>query len=293
MKSAAHTFVAKGSADVKQTVLVGLLGSGIAASRTPAMHEREGREQGFTYIYRLLDLDKFDARNKELSTILSLAQCFGFSGLNVTYPCKQAVIPLLDELSPEAKVLNAVNTIVFSSGRSIGHNTDCSGFSEAFRRNLADAPREHVVQFGAGGAGAAVGYALLSLGTSRLSIVDVDGARSEHLAATLCKLFGPGRARAGNPGDVTQAQGVVNTTPVGMSKYPGTPFDVRLLRAGHWVADIIYFPLETQLLSDAKARGCRTMGGGEMAVFQAVDAFRLFTGKTADPARMLRHFQQM
>jgi shikimate dehydrogenase len=92
---------------------------------------------------------------------------------------------------------------------------------------------------------------------------------------------------------VLAAQGIVNTTPVGMAKFPGTPFDVSLLQARQWAVDIIYFPMETELLRAARARGCRTMGGGGMAVFQAVDAFRLFTGKTADPDRMLRHFEQM
>ena len=293
MKNAAYQLFAERDSGESGTVLVGLLGSGIAASRTPAMHEREGKEHGLTYIYKLLDLDELGAHANDLSNLLSLARLFGFSGLNVTHPCKKAVIPLLDELSSEAKVLSAVNTVVFSHGKSIGHNTDWSGFSEAFRRNLADAPREHVVQFGAGGAGAAVGYALLSLGTNTLSVVDVDPARSQELSKTLCNAFGEGRAHVGTQADLANAQGVVNTTPMGTIKYPGTPFDIDLLCAEHWVADIVYFPLETELLRKAKARGCRTMGGGDMAVFQAVEAFRLFTGKAADVDRMMRHFEQM
>jgi shikimate dehydrogenase len=278
---------------VADKVLVGLLGSGIGASRTPAMHEREGKEHGLTYIYRLLDLDEFGPLASDLSQILTSARLFGFSGLNVTYPCKTTVVPFLDELSPEAQTLGAVNTIVFRHGRSIGHNTDCSGFAESFRRKLTDAPRERIVQFGAGGAGAAVAYALLTLGAGQISIVDLDAARAQQLARQLCETFGTGRAKAGSSVDLLTAQGVVNTTPVGMAKHPGAPFDVTLLQARQWISDIIYFPMETELLRAARARGCRTMGGGWMAVFQAVDAFRLFTGKTADPDRMLRHFEQM
>jgi shikimate dehydrogenase len=87
--------------------------------------------------------------------------------------------------------------------------------------------------------------------------------------------------------------GVVNTTPLGMAKYPGMPVPANLLRPDLWVADIVYFPLETELLHQARVRGCRTMSGGGMAVFQAVGAFRLFTELEADAERMLRHFEEM
>ena len=92
---------------------------------------------------------------------------------------------------------------------------------------------------------------------------------------------------------VAKANGVVNTTPVGMAKYPGMALPARLLRPALWVADIVYFPLETDLLRTARALGCRAMGGGGMAVFQAVGAFRLFTGIEPDPERMRLHFQSM
>jgi shikimate dehydrogenase len=92
---------------------------------------------------------------------------------------------------------------------------------------------------------------------------------------------------------VTAAAGIVNTTPLGMAKYPGMPVCAQLLRPELWVADIVYFPLETQLLREARARGCRVLAGGGMAVFQAAGAFRLFTGREPDAQRMLRHFQSM
>jgi shikimate dehydrogenase len=277
------------------SVLVGLVGAGIQASRTPSLHEREGAEQGLRYIYKLIDLEALGLNERALPEILTSAQRFGFAGLNITHPCKQAVIPLLDELSPDAQALGAVNTVVLREGRRVGDNTDWWGFAESFRRELADARRDRVVLFGAGGAGSAVGQALLTLGAGKLTIIDVEGTRARRLAETLSDRFGAGRARTDSDvsAAIAAADGAVNATPLGMAKYPGMPFPAHLLRPELWVADIVYFPLETELLREARARGCRTMAGGGMAVFQAVAAFRLFTGREPDSERMLKHFRAM
>ncbi|MBD9657804.1 shikimate dehydrogenase [Pseudomonas sp. PDM12] len=278
-----------------QGILAGLIGAGIQASRTPAMHEHEGDAQGLRYLYRLIDLDQLKLDSGALPDLLSAAERMSFTGLNITFPCKQAIIPLLDELSDEARGIGAVNTVVFKDGKRIGHNTDCLGFLEGFRRGLGDAPRHRVVQMGAGGAGAAVAHALLSEGVEQLSIFDVEPARAQALAASLNKHFGSQRARAG--GDLASAManadGLVNTTPMGMAKLPGMPIAKELLRAALWVAEIVYFPLETELLREARALGCRTLDGGNMAVFQAVKAFELFSGVEADAQRMLDHFHSM
>jgi shikimate dehydrogenase len=276
-------------------MLAGLIGSGIQASRTPAMHEREGAEQGLRLIYRLIDLDVLRLGPEALGELLTAAERMGFSGLNITYPCKQAVLPLLDQLSPDARALGAVNTVVLKDGQRVGHNTDCSGFAESFRRGLPDVRRDRVVQLGAGGAGAAVAHALLAEGVGRLAISDTDIPRAEALAADLAARFGAGRAVAVGDlaAEVAAADGLVNCTPVGMAKLPGTPLPVALLRTALWVAEIVYFPLETELLRTARAIGCRTLDGGGMAVFQAVGAFRLFTGLEPDAARMQRHFAAM
>jgi shikimate dehydrogenase len=277
------------------SVLVGLIGAGIQASRTPAMHEREGTEQGLRLIYKLIDLELLALGANALPDLVTAAQRFGFAGLNITHPCKQAVIPLLDELSADAQALGAVNTVVLKDGRRVGHNTDWWGFAESFRRELTDVRRDRVVQFGAGGAGAAVAHALLTLGVGEVAVVDTDEDRARTLAAALRARFGTSRAVA-NPAvtdAMATADGMVNTTPLGMAKYPGMAAPAELLRSDLWVADIVYFPLETELLRQARARGCRTMGGGGMAVFQAVGAFRLFTGLEPDAKRMLRHFERM
>ncbi len=279
-----------------RSVLVGLIGSGIQASRTPAMHEREGAAHGVSYIYKLIDLEVLGLNVEALPELLTAARRFGFAGLNITHPCKQAVIALLDDLSPDARALGAVNTVVFGrDSRAVGHNTDWSGFAESFRRSLSDARRERVVQFGAGGAGAAVAHALLTSGVGEVTIVDTARGRAEQLAQDLCGRFAAGRARAAvyAAPAVRAADGIVNTTPLGMAKYPGMPLARELLRPDLWVADIVYFPLETELLRTARALGCRTMGGGGMAVFQAADAFRLFCGLEPDAERMIRHFESM
>ncbi|MGX1188377.1 shikimate dehydrogenase [Pseudomonas sp. Irchel s3b2] len=276
-------------------VLAGLIGAGIQASRTPALHEHEGDAQGLRYLYRLIDLDQLKLDSSALPDLLMAAERMNFTGLNITFPCKQTIIPLLDELSPEARGIGAVNTVVLKDGKRIGHNTDCLGFAEGFRRGLKDVARERVVQMGAGGAGAAVAHALLSEGVQLLSIFDVDQSRAQSLANNLNQHFGFGRAVAGHdlPGTLGQADGLVNTTPMGMKKLPGMPVPVELLRAQLWVAEIVYFPLETELLRNARALGCRTLDGGNMAVFQAVKAFELFSGVVPDAQRMLAHFQSM
>ncbi|CAH0189168.1 Quinate/shikimate dehydrogenase (NAD(+)) [Pseudomonas sp. Bi123] len=276
-------------------VLAGLIGAGIQASRTPALHEHEGDAQGLRYLYRLIDLDQLKLDSGALPDLLMAAERMNFTGLNITFPCKQTIIPLLDELSPEARGIGAVNTVVLKDGKRIGHNTDCLGFAEGFRRGLPDVARERVVQMGAGGAGAAVAHALLSEGVQLLSIFDVDHSRAQSLADNLNQHFGFGRAVAGHdlPGTLGQADGLVNTTPMGMKKLPGMPVPVELLRPQLWVAEIVYFPLETELLRNARALGCRTLDGGNMAVFQAVKAFELFSGVVPDAQRMLAHFQSM
>jgi len=270
--------------------LCGLIGAGIQLSRSPALHEREAGEQGLRYIYKLIDLDKLGVGVEALPELLSAAKRMGFVGLNITYPCKQAIVPLLDALSEDARALNAVNTVVIRDGRLSGYNTDWWGFAEGFRRGLPDARLDRVVQLGAGGAGAAVAHAALTLGTKQLMIFDIDPRRSAELAKSL-------GSKASAPGDLAvamaSADGLIHCTPTGMAKMPGMPLDAELLRAKHWVAEIVYFPMETELLRVARAKGCRTVDGGGMAVFQAVGAFRLFTGIEPDAGRMMRHFLSM
>lgn len=283
------------NAKTPRSVLCGLIGAGIQASRTPAMHEAEGQAQGLRLVYQKIDTDQLGLGQEALPELLLAAERMGFAGLNITFPFKQTVIPFLDELSDDARALNAVNTVVLKDGKRIGHNTDWWGFAEGFRRGLPDVKLGRVVQLGAGGAGAAVAHAALTLGVEQLTIFDVDPSRAAAVAKGLCERFGSGRAIAGAdlPAAMAQADGLIHATPTGMAKLPGLPLPAELLKPSHWVAEIVYFPLETELLRVARSKGCRTLDGGGMAVFQAVEAFRLFTGITPDADRIRRHFLSM
>ncbi|SNS17874.1 shikimate dehydrogenase [Geodermatophilus pulveris] len=277
--------------------LVGLVGSGIGPSLSPPLHEREADELGLRYLYRRLDLDVLARPASAVGEVLAAARLAGYDGLNVTHPCKQLVLGHLDELSPDAAALGAVNTVVLRGGRAVGHNTDWSGFARAFDRGLPEAALDRVVLLGAGGAGAAVAHALLTLGAARLTVLDVDGQRAGALAGSLAERFGAGRAvggdLAGLPAALAGADGLVHATPTGMAAHPGLPLDAALLRPELWVADIVYRPLRTALVRTARERGCRVLDGGGMAVFQAVDSFRLFTGVEPDAGRMLAHFTEL
>jgi shikimate dehydrogenase len=263
--------------------LVGLVGTGIGPSLSPALHEREADRLGLRYLYRRLDLDDLGLPATAIGDVLAAARLAGYDGLNVTHPCKQLVLDHLDELDPQAAAVGAVNTVVLADGRATGHNTDASGFARAVAEGLPDAALGEVVLLGAGGAGAACAHALLSLGAGLLRIFDRDAPR----AAALADRLGPRAVAVGSPA-TAGADGLVHATPTGMRAHPGLPLPADQLDPGLWVADVVYRPLNTALVAAARERGCRVLPGGRMAVHQAADAFRLFTGIEPDADRMLR-----
>ncbi len=272
---------------------IGLLGRGIGASLTPIMHEHEGRRLGLAYRYDLIDFDVLGLDDVDLGLMLESVGAAGYRGVNVTFPFKQAILPMLDELSASAQRVGGVNTVVFHGHRRHGHNTDCFGFAESMRYGLGAVDMHTVVQVGAGGAGGAVAQALADLGVQRLAIVDVDARRAGQLAKRVASANGISVTQYGPEalGDLLPAaSGLVNATPVGMEKLPGMPVDPALLKPSQWVADIIYFPRETELIRRAQALGCKVLPGGGMAVFQAVRAFELFAGVAPDSAEMARTF---
>lgn len=274
-------------------IKVGLIGSGIGRSASPSIHMLEASALGLELRYDIFDTDNEEGGASGLGLLLDRAQSDGYAGVNVTHPCKQQVIPLLHEVSPDASALGAVNTVVFQGGRRIGHNTDWHGFSEGFSQALAGAAIGKVTQLGAGGAGAAVAYAMLKRGAGRLHIYDPETERALGLAGRLAGLFGAHRVAAIS--DLSSVLGVsdglINASPVGMHKYPGMPVAAALLRSSLWVAEVVYVPLQTELLRVARALGCRTADGGGMVVYQALEAFRLFTGAKPDASRMLERFR--
>lgn len=275
---------------------MGLIGDGVLPSLTPPLQMAEARAHGLTLVYRPLALDALGLTVGALPEMLDWAERLGFDALNITHPCKIAVIPLLDRLEPIAASVGAVNTVRFTAEGRVGYNTDTTGFERAMREGLPGAPVGRVVQVGAGGAGSAVADALLRLGAGELTIIDVDTARATALAEELAARHGA-QVRGNGPGDLpdvlARADGVVQCTPIGMHQHPGLPFDPELLLPTQWVADIVYRPLDTALLTAARERGCRTLPGGRMAVGQAADTFRLVTGREPDVERMHQQFQRL
>ncbi len=276
-------------------LLVGLIGAGIQRSLTPALHEDEARAQGLRLHYQLIDLDRTGAGADALPGLLAAVRTIGFAGLNITYPCKQAVIPLLDELSDEAAAMGAVNTVVNHDGRLVGHNTDGSGWRWGFERALPGADLSRVLLLGAGGAGSAIAHAALRMGAGALVLVDSDVARAGALAERLNALY-PGRRASFTPdiaAALPRASGLIHATPTGMDKLPGLPLPAALLRPDLWLSEIVYFPLETALLQAGRAAGCAISDGGGMAVGQAAGAFTHFTGLQPDAQRMDAHFRRL
>ena len=292
-------------------ILLGLLGEHIGGSLTPLMHEAEARRQGVPLLYRILDgsemtgptahagpADASGAATPDWGGLLGQARDLTFDGLNVTHPAKQAVIPALDELDADAELLGAVNTVVLRGGRAIGMNTDHLGFSgaiDALRDGGAEPGLGSVVQLGAGGAGAATAYSLLLAGVDRLLLADVDPARVEALIDRLARGFDRSRMVAIAPDEapeaVRAADGLVNSTPIGMRGVSeDSPIDTGALHPGLWVGDVVYRPLRSALVRAAESIGCPAFGGAEMAVGQAAAAFRIFTGREADRAAMRADF---
>lgn len=260
------------------------------------MHMAEGKSQGIDYSYLSFDTATPEYSRRSLAELLDFAEEEGFAGLNITHPFKMEVPGLLHELSPQAKILGAVNTVVFSNKKRSGYNTDYSGFRIAFNKQLADAAREHVLLLGSGGAGSAVALALTDSGIRTLSVFDTYPERAAALSERLSPVRPDTHIRVCESlGDLEQSRidGVVNATPMGMDKYPGVAIEVEDLSTHTWVADVVYFPLETELLLRARKHGCRVMNGSGMAVYQAVEAFRLFSGLEPDPERFTRNFHQL
>ncbi|WP_313823166.1 shikimate dehydrogenase [Citricoccus sp.] len=286
---------------VGESYLVGLIGDGITTSLSPPMHEKEGREHGLLYLYRPVDVAAlgFEGRSAqdEAPRLLEYGRRLGFNAFNITHPFKQTIMEHLDEVDEDARNLGAVNTVVFEQGRSVGHNTDYSGYITGLKNTLTDPDLGSVVQLGAGGAGSAVAYALLRAGAERLTLIDLDLERATARASDLQEQFPDQQVTARPHAELRDALGTAtgfaHCTPVGMHTHPGIPVDAAWLRPELWVSDVVYLPVETELVVAARMAGCQVVDGGTMAVGQALDAFGLMTGLHADPERVRAHFLEL
>lgn len=287
-----------------QSYLVGLIGSGITASLTPPLHEYAADTAGIRYLYRPLDIDRLGPAGRSAAAtpvgdLLRWGFDLGYNAFNITYPYKQDVLQELDDVSAEAQRLGAVNTVVLRDGRTVGFNTDVTGYSRALTTGLSPTAADltRVTQLGVGGAGSATADALLSQGVQHLALFDTDYERAETKARHLSALFPQARIQAVAEADlaasVGDSTGLVNATPIGMHHHPGSPLPLDYLHSDLWVSDVIYLPQNTPLITQARRLGCRILPGGLMAVGQAIDAFELITGHRPDTTTMLVHFEQL
>jgi shikimate dehydrogenase len=257
-----------------QHVRLGLIGDKIQASRSPDLHRLAGRLCGLDVSYDLLIPP---ARGEAFDAVFDHCRAGGFRGINITYPYKETVLSRLAAPDSDLVALGACNTVVFEAAGPKGANTDSTGFASAFRHRFGDASPGIVAMAGAGGVGKAIAFALASLDVTELNIFDADRAKAEALSS---QLNGRLQARVADDvaGALQGAAGVVNGTPVGMLPDRGMAVPDALLHRGLWVADAVYTPLWTPLLVAAKAKGASVMTGRDLAVYQAADAFELFTG---------------
>lgn len=263
---------------------LGLIGDNIAASQSPRLHRLAGAANGMRVDYASLIPAQEGA---DFATLFERARRTGYRGLNITYPYKEKVVPMV-ELSPELARLGAVNTVIFAPGGPTGHNTDFTGFMAAYRGLRGETPPGAVALIGTGGVGRAVAFGLGTLGASEIRLVDRDIAKAEVMAVELKAAFSGMKVsvHADAAEAARGASGVVNCTPLGMVGYPGTPLPRAAMRGSEWAFDAVYTPANTQFLSDASAEGLAIISGWELFYWQGVHAWRLFSGLDVDEARL-------
>jgi shikimate dehydrogenase len=277
--------------------LVGLIGEGIEHSLTPDLHMREARAMGLEYEYQIIDVLDPALQGKSIDWLLAQARAAGFDAVNITFPFKQKAIALLESFSPEVGQLQSTNLVLNLQNKAHGENTDWTGFEFALNSALHEADRDLVIQVGVGGAGSATAFALLRWGVKHLVLADLNPERATELANRYGQFF-PNQQVEALPMDqalelLPKVSGVVQATPIGMYTHPGLPFAIDGLNPAAWVADVVYRPMETQLIAAARAAGHIVVPGGLMAVGQAVDSLRLITGLQPDAHRMMAHFAEL
>ena len=272
-----------------ERALLGLVGARIGRSISPAMHEAAGRALGLDIRYHLVDSHVIGFGPDALPQLMTGLRLAGFTGVNVTFPFKEAVLSSLDGVAGAAEMVGAVNTVVIRGNRLVGHNTDYTGFVGGWKRALGTRKPGIAALIGAGGVGRAIAHALVTLGAHEVRVADTVRDRARILVDALKERYPtvrfvdtPDAASA-----CTGASGIVNATPVGMAAFPGSPVAESSISRADWVMDAVYTPLETEFIAAARRAGTVVMTGQELAIGQAIDAFALFFGRAA-PEQVLR-----
>lgn len=267
------------------TRMLGLIGTPVTHSKSPAM---------YNYCFQKLGLDwaylAFDVPPEKAAEAVAAIRTLNLRGANVTMPCKNAVIPYLDELSPAAKAIQAVNTIVNENGRLIGHNTDGCGYTQNLRRNGIEVAGKKIVLLGGGGAASAIAIQAALEGTAEIAVFNLKdafwprvekGLAAIAQAAPNCKIsLHDLEDRKTLKAAIGRCDILSNATRVGMAPYEDQSniTDLSWFRPDLVVTDVVYAPPATRMLREARAAGCRTCDGLGMLLCQGAEAFRLYSG---------------
>ncbi len=267
-----------------QTELYGVIGNPVHHSLSPMIHNGAFRRLGWNAVYLAFEV-------KNVEEALRGIRGLGVRGVSVTIPFKTEVLPFLDKIEGLAKKVGAVNTIVNRRGRLIGYNTDCEGALEALEEKM-DLRGKRVVLLGAGGAARAIGFGLKERDVP-LTVVNRSKERGRALSKELgCDYLAMSSLARMKEGGV-EADIMINATSLGMYPRDGeTPLPKELLKKGMMVMDIVYEPLQTRLLREAKKKGCVTVDGLEMLIRQGVAQFEIWTGRRLEIGKIRKDLRR-
>lgn len=263
-----------------KTRIFGIFGCPVEHTFSPGMHNAAFRKLGMDACYV-----PFTVPREGLQEAARAIKPLNFRGLNITVPHKETIIPFLDELSQEARLIGAVNTIEVKEGRLIGHNTDGRGFLRSLTEVARFEPRgKKFLLIGSGGAARAVGYSVALAGAASIFIRDLDSKKADTLASDIQRTTGVSALSIPHEAVAPTASAtdcLINATPLGLKKGDALPLPAACITAGHLVCDLVYNPPATPFLKAAKARRAKTLPGIGMLLYQGVIAFEIWTGKKA------------
>jgi len=262
-----------------RTNITGIFGYPVEHTLSPSMHNAAFESIGLDYCYV-----PFLVHPDNLADAVRSVKALTMTGVNVTVPHKEKVMPLLDEINEEASFIGAVNTIVNSGEKLVGYNTDGRGFMQSLSENGVEVKDKDVVIIGAGGAARAIGY-YLCRDAGRLSVHGRSREKVGKLVEDLKRLEKSVSA-LDDISDIERFQIVINATPLGLKENDALPFNPELLKEEQVVCDLIYGT--TPLLVEAAKKGCVTVDGLGMLLWQGVLAFELWTGKRP-PVEVMRN----
>ncbi len=272
------------------TGIYGLFGHPVKHSLSPNMHNSAFEELGLDSVYVAFDIDP-----ENIADATNAIRVMGIKGINITIPHKQTIMPFLDEISPDARLTGAVNTVKNEDGKLSGFNTDVGGFLRAIREDLDLVPEgKTIFLIGAGGAARAVLSAFCMNGGSSVYISDIIKEKAVELADQFKENFENISFKTidiENHGSVSEKFGVtdilVNASPAGMDGVGALDIPLSELNKNAVVYDLVYKPPDTKLLIDAKELGYRASGGLSMLLYQGAESFEIWTGENA-PVDVMR-----